>query len=189
MLVFKTWGQGDPVTGKSVKGQALREAGPCQEHYRANVDSVSQGRRCWHIVLEPQLDEYVPRAPVEMPLADQASSPETGCYTRAPADNIAPLSPRPVSRTLILRQNFKHKWLPLGSSYGCLTRANFFPAKLTGQGLAWPSPQTNVHSQAEVVFIIEFESAPVLGKAALYNALGECLYSRQASWVIEEDLD
>lgn len=138
MLVFKTWGQGDPITGKSVKAQALREAGPWQEHYRANVDSVSQGRRCWHIVLEPQLYGCVPRAPVEMPLADQASSPETGYYTRDLADNVAPWPPRPVSRTLILRQNFKHKWLPLGSSYGCLTTANFFSSQINwpGTGLA-----------------------------------------------------
>ena len=56
------------------------------------------------------LGEY-PRAPAEMLLADQASSPETGCYQppRASVSNVVPLPPKPVNGTLSLGQNFKHE--------------------------------------------------------------------------------
>lgn len=49
------------------------------------------------------------RDPAEMLLANQASSPETGCYqpTRATVHDGALLPPGPVSETLRLKQNFK----------------------------------------------------------------------------------
>ena len=92
-----------------------------------------------------------------------------------------------------LGQNLKHKWLILGSLCDCLMTAIFCPTKLTCQGLA--CPQTNIHSQLKPSWIYRDLSLLLCLQKQLIMHGSDCIfgpkvtYTRQAWWLIKEDMD